>query len=521
MKTGDPICNLQEKLQAYCASGIYPMHMPGHKRKLAPVRGLPYEWDVTEVEGTDDLHDADGILKEAMDRTGELVGSKRTWYLVGGSTCGNLAAVYAMVPRGGEVIAARNCHKSVYHAAELLELTVHWIHPAKIPEFDIPGSVDPAKVERLLKEFPDSAAVILTSPTYEGILSDVKEIARITHEAGKLLLVDEAHGAHLGLFRPHALTEEQQQEKKQGKGQLEKEQKGEEYFPDSAVHLGADVVVQSAHKTLPSLTQTAYLHRCSERVSEQALEQGLNIFETSSPSYPLMASLDGCTGWLLERGEESFRRWRERLHKLEQTACKWENLSLLGASSAAASKTAFWGKTDPYDGFIYDRDPGKLLIRSRAGSCSGKGLQELLRRREGIEAEMSCGGNVLLMTSCADTDEDFERLRLALEHLNQEMGRTCSKAGILSDGRNEPEFFLHVLPGRQELCLARAAQLAMHGETVRMHPDSAVGRICAEYVTPYPPGAPLLIPGERITGKHVRQLQEMLRTGAQMKCSLQ
>ncbi len=506
VKMENPIDELQVQLQRYCSSGIYPMHMPGHKRELAPVTGLPYEWDVTEVEGTDDLHEAEGILKTAMDRTRDLVGSRRTWYLVGGSTCGNLAAIYAMVPKGAEVIAARNSHKSVYHAIELLELTVHWIDPETIPEFEIPGGVDPAGVESLLGKFPNSAAVILTSPTYEGVLSDIEKIAKVVHDAGKLLFVDEAHGAHLGLFRFPSPS---------GKKLKKRE---ECYFPDSAVHLGADVVVQSAHKTLPSLTQTAYLHLCSDRVSEAALEQGLDIFETSSPSYPLMASLDGCTGWLLEEGETSFYRWQERLRDLERAACGWEHLSVLGVSSGTASETSC---------FLV-RDPGKILIRSRTGIRSGKELQEFLRREEGIEAEMSCGGNALLMTSCADTDEGFRRLHGALEHLNRELGKwelgnRERRAQTASMAMLEEECgdagYLTVLPEGGEMSLAAAAQLALHGKTERVRPDQAAGRVCAEYVTPYPPGIPLLIPGERITEDQVQRLQELLRTGARIRHS--
>ena len=583
-------------LVQYCHSGIYPMHMPGHKRSLEPVPGLPYEWDVTEVEGTDDLHDAEGILKAAMERTRDLVGSKRTWYLVGGSTCGNLAAIYAMVPKGSEIIAARNCHKSVYHAIELLELKVHWIIPKSIPEFEIPGSVNPAEVKELLERFPLSAAVVMTSPTYEGIVSDIKEIARVTHAAGKLLFVDEAHGAHLGLFRQEdgmCLGEgaEESLEEIPGNGALECD------FPDSAVHLGADVVVQSAHKTLPSLTQTAYLHLCTGRVSETALEQGLNIFETSSPSYPLMASLDGCTGWLVEHGKESFHRWRERIREFEEAAHDWVNLQILGVKAGSASEACRGSGSKgaviprktvgdtaalqsrkvpegsqekrlwPDDDGCYARDPGKILIRSRKGSCTGKELQDFLRQEEGIETEMSCGGNVLLMTSCADTEEGWRRTIAALEHLNKELEwpKQCSwilvgePTQLSSDqketaesqpeeqtgkqkeklkgkhagdkefsnadpkaSRNEYVQVLSgdILPEDQELSLTAAAQTAIHGQIFRMQLDQAVGRICAEYVTPYPPGIPLLIPGEKITKEHVRQLQELIRTGARIQYSM-
>ncbi len=618
----------------YGQSGIYPMHMPGHKRALAPVPGLPYEWDVTEVEGTDDLHDAEGILRTAMDRTRDLVGSKRTWYLVGGSTCGNLAAIYAMVPRGGEIIAARNCHKSVYHAIELLELSVHWIYPERIEEFDIPGSIDPANVQEMLERFPGSAAVVITSPTYEGILSDIKEIARVTHAAGKLLFVDEAHGAHLGLFRQEDETRHGENETGEfaeetaenrslkcdlpeyafpecdlSERDLLKCDLPKRDFPDSAVHLGADVVVQSAHKTLPSLTQTAYLHLCSDRVSETALEQGLNIFETSSPSYPLLASLDGCTGWLMEHGKESFRRWREQIRSFEEAARGWENLLVLGVKLESASESRMGsepmgeaalhktagdrvtsapceipkGRQEESRQMIaagcYARDPGKILVCSKKALCSGKELQDFLRTRENIETEMSCGGNVLLMTSCADTEDGWMRTRTALEHLNEELKRPeqcgwiaavvheqapgdqkesaesqaqeqtekhpgkfskelslkrslkrsgkqtrCQGSSDVRQDATRSEYVQvlpgDLLPGDEELSLTAAAQKALHGQTQKACLEDAAGRICAEYVTPYPPGIPLLVPGERITAEQVRQLRDLHQRGASVQYSM-
>ena len=157
-----------------------PMHMPGHKRVMRPSDILPYEWDITEIEGADDLHDADGILKEAMDRASELWKSRRTWFLVGGSTCGLLAAIRAAAPFGSEIIAARNCHRSVYHAIELGGYKVHWILPQEDRSFDVCLDITPEQVRASLRRYPDSAAVIVTSPTYEGVVSDISSIAIIS-----------------------------------------------------------------------------------------------------------------------------------------------------------------------------------------------------------------------------------------------------------------------------------------------------------------------------------------------------
>ena len=221
---------LRDDLQFYTDSGIYPFHMPGHKRILKPVPELPYERDVTEVEGTDDLHHADGILKTAMERAADLWGADRSFFLVGGSTCGNLAGITAMVPYGSEVICQRNSHLSVFHAPELWGLKVRWLMPKTVtdPETGHPiccGSVDPDDVKDLLERFPEVKGVILTSPTYEGVISDVKTIAKICHDREDPIpvLVDEAHGAHLGLFRDPAATTET----------------GTTYFPSSSMAITA------------------------------------------------------------------------------------------------------------------------------------------------------------------------------------------------------------------------------------------------------------------------------------------
>ena len=490
VRNGESI--LQEQLAEYCSSGIYPMHMPGHKRNLAPVPGLPYDWDVTEVEGTDDLHHAEGILKEAMDRTAQLTGSRRTWYLVGGSTCGNLAMMYAAVPFGGEVILARNCHKSVFHAAELLNLKIHWLMPEKVPGYEILGSVRKEQVEELLLRYPESSAVLVTSPTYEGIVSDVRGIAETVHRHGRILLVDEAHGAHFGLFR---------------------DTEAGRFFPDSAVHLGADLSVQSAHKTLPSLTQTAWLQQGSDRISPNAVEQALSVFETSSPSYPLLASLDGCTGLLREEGAALFGRWRRHLLEIRQKAPEWEHLRILGPEDQKKRPEA-----------VFLLDPGKILVRDADGHKSGKELGAFLREKEQLEPEMCCGPDVLLMTGCADTESGWKRLWLAMEHLNAFLGKE-SKAPFGKEKeknvrREEETIGLSILAEqKQAVSLFAAAQAALHGRARKISLEKAEGEISAEYVMAYPPGIPILIPGERISGEDIRAIQRLCREEGKIRRS--
>lgn len=476
---------LQQRLEEYAGSGISAMHMPGHKRRLAPVPGLPYRWDITEVYGMDDLHHAEGILQEAMDRTAQLVGSRRTWYLVNGSTCGNLAAIYAAVPRGGEVIIARNCHKSVYHAAEILGLSVHFLEPERIDAFGIWGEVQAEVAGRLLEQYPDSAAVIVTSPTYEGVVSDIEAIADAVHKAGRVLIVDEAHGAHLGLERSELLQKSRDQ--KMG---------ARPFFPDSAVHLGADVVVQSAHKTLPSLTQTALLHCCSERVSEQALEHGLDIFESSSPSYLLMASLDGCTGLLIDQGAGLYAAWEEEIRKTLSLAKSWTQLEILELREEGALCL----------------DSSKLVIRDAGNRRTGEELGTFLRQRGRIEPEMCCGSNVLLMTSMADDREDWDRLRRVLGQLNDELLSQTKGEGCKVHAASRPAPCVKAAE-RETICAKGAGT-----DTVFLR--DAKGRISAEYVMAYPPGIPILIPGAEVTKEALEELLSLLHAGTRLRFSV-
>ena len=222
---------MYQQLISYGESDVYPFHMPGHKRRALPFPN-PYTIDITEIDGFDNLHHAEGLIREAEERAAKLYGADRSYYLVNGSTCGLLAAICAAARRGDKVLAARNCHKAVYHAISMQGLAAEFLYPA-ITRGDLQGQITAAQVEEALTKHPDIAVVILASPTYEGIVSDVAAIAACCHAHGAALIVDEAHGAHFGF----------------GAG-----------FPENAVRLGADAVIMSLHKTLPSFTQTALLH---------------------------------------------------------------------------------------------------------------------------------------------------------------------------------------------------------------------------------------------------------------------
>jgi len=549
--------DLQEQLIAYTSANGYPFHMPGHKRRLAPADGLAYAWDVTEVPGTDDLHAASGILREAMDRAAALYGSGQTWFLVNGSTCGILAGIRALCPTGSSIIAARNCHKAVFHAIELQHLQPHWVYPEIDKEFEIAGSIAPEQIEEQLELYPDARAVVLTSPTYDGVVSDIRSIANICHSRGAALFVDEAHGAHRGLPGRFLCVQPDQEQQRDSRGVSD-------LFGESALQLGADLVVQSAHKTLPSLTQTALLHlgAGSKLVTPREIEQQLDIFETSSPSYLLMVSLDSCTSLLRSDGRELFRTWADNLTWFEHRTQDLKHIRIYGCGAEKY-------RSHPA---VFDFDRTKILIRVNPEDgrrlTSGAKLASLLEDSYGIVTEMHSGRNVLALSGCGDTREGFERLASALLDIDSgfSQGRYFPKPGdtardgmitneiyeatVTSEatGISEPSRTSEATGTPETAVTSEAAKTSESIAVVDVHTDEkhcgfcvsdgiagalpsgsvqadieailrmpcqmlpealCEGRICAEYVCPYPPGIPVLIPGEIITSETLRTLHRL------------
>ncbi|MDE5893243.1 MAG: aminotransferase class I/II-fold pyridoxal phosphate-dependent enzyme, partial [Acetatifactor sp.] len=243
---------LFEQLERYGESDTYPCHMPGHKRQS--MGALPKQLaklDITEIEGFDNLHQPQGILCKLQQYAAQVYGAEETFYLVNGSTCGILSAISAAVPMGGRLLIARNCHKSVYHGAYLRRLRLSYLYPALVPEAGICEAISPQQVQEALEREPDINGVLIVSPTYEGRIAEVEEIARIVHSHGIPLIVDEAHGAHLG-FHPA--------------------------FAKGSSRAGADLVVASVHKTLPAMTQTALLHVNGSLVDRRLVRRFLQIY---------------------------------------------------------------------------------------------------------------------------------------------------------------------------------------------------------------------------------------------------
>lgn len=459
---------LLERLKEHKEAGEIPFHMPGHKRnsQLAPyLAELGAGLDITEISGFDDLHAPSGILQEAMEAAACLWGSEHAFFLVNGSTGGILAGIRAATRYGDRVLVARNCHKAVYHAIELCGLVPVYIQPPLIEGFGCASSLPPEEVERALALYPDIKLVILTSPSYEGVVSDVASICQAAHGRGIPVLVDEAHGAHLGF----------------GEG-----------FPPGAVSQGADLVIHSLHKTLPSLTQSGLLHVKSPFISREAVARQLGIFQTSSPSYLLMASMDGCVDLLKREAATLFSAWRQRLAAFEEEIRSLKKLSVLG-----------YGEGGEHLGeAVYALDPSKLVIRTVGLGLSGTQLMERLREEHHIELEMAMEGYCLAMTGMGDRPESLSQLSKALVAID-----TFYK-GELGDGE---KLTLPPIP-EQRLTPAKACDCPFE----LLAPEGAEGRICGEGIWAYPPGIPLVLPGEVLTGALISYLLRLANSGVRV-----
>ena len=469
---------LDQALETYGKSDVYPFHMPGHKRNPLPFPEV-YGIDITEIDGFDNLHHAEGILKEAQQRAADLYGSAHCYYLVKGSTGGILASICAAVKKRGRILVARNSHKAVYHALFLSELTAEYLYPA-VTECGIQGQITPRQVEDALKKDPETSAVVITSPTYEGIVSDVAKIAEVCHEHGIPLIVDEAHGAHFGF----------------GGG-----------FPENAVKLGADAVIMSLHKTLPSFTQTALLHLTSDLIDEKRVERYLSIYETSSPSYIFMAGMDSCIRLIAEHGQQLFAEYRKRLMDFYGKTAGLKYLHVMQ-------------EEDLDTGEAFDWDDSKLVIFADRAGMTGDELHQILLKKYHLQMEMVSGYYVLGMTSLMDEDEGLERLAGALHEIDAKVAEDVSNGNkILKNPASDEKYhsFIEKIYQKypREMQIYQAEELPYKEVTL----EEAVGNMSADTIYLYPPGIPMIVPGEIITKRLADNIEECLSLGLRVEGS--
>ena len=459
--------SLYDKLIEYGREGNYGFHMPGHKRNCSLLEGMdPFDIDITEINAFDNLHHSEGIIKESMENAAEFFGTDRTWFLVNGSSCGILAAVNAVTDIGDHIIIGRNCHKSVYNAVELRDLQVNYLYPDYIEELGINGGYNPKDLEEILKINKEIKAVVITSPTYDGIVSDVRAVADMAHRYGAVLIVDEAHGAHLGITSK---------------------------LPEPAYQQGADLVIESIHKTLPALTQTALLHLCGDRIDAEKIEECLAIYESSSPSYVLMASIDKCIRQLQKSG-------KKQLEKLLITDSEFRKI-VNSLQYIFVPGTELKGKNN-----VFDIDETKLIIFVDPAVCDGQELANILREKYHFEMEMSGAKYVLGITTVCDEKSEILRLAESLKEIDKDFRRI--------DEKQENRDFWVELPANKSFCSVYQAKKC---PTESINLSDSAGYVSGEYLYLYPPGIPLLVPGEVISERLLDQIREFKR----MKMNLQ
>ncbi len=461
---------LHQKLSAYGASDFYGFHMPGHKRHMGGASG-PYGLDITEIHGFDDLHHPQehGILAQAQARAAAVYGAEETHFLVNGSTAGVLSAISGCTRPDGELLLARNSHRSAYHGAALLRLKVHYLYPQILVELGINGGILPEDVDKSLTMHEGIEAVFVTSPTYEGVCLDVKAVAEICHCHGVPLIVDQAHGAHFPFSA---------------------------YFPEDALRAGADVVIQSVHKTLPSLTQTALLHVQGDLVDRERLRSYLSVYQSSSPSYVLMASLDDCMELLEKKGEALFAAYTERLEQFRVECRDLRNLRLLGKELVGREG-------------VSDFDRSRLVIFSEEEALTGAGLSRWLRAQAHLEMEMAAGAYVTGISSVADQREDFERLDAALHTLDKTLQED---GGSPQNQKSKREKSRQIRKAQAALPLWQA----LEEDREWVEADKGENRLSASYLYLYPPGIPLVVPGERLDAGLCREIKAAAGRGQRL-----
>lgn len=461
-----------EALRNYLKKDMVAFHTPGHKygqgidpEFLELIGRETFRIDLCELPEVDNLHDPEHVLKEAMELAADAYGTDQSFFLVNGSTCGNNTMVLTVCDPGDQILIPRNVHKSIISGILLSGAIPVYITPTWDRELGIDHNLTPEDVEAALRAHPDVKALMMVNPTYYGVTSDIRQIAEICHRHGKPLLVDEAHGPHLHFH---------------------------EELPVSAVDAGADMVVQSTHKIIAGMTQTAMLHINEGRIDLNRARKVLQLLQSTSPNYVLMASLDTARRQMALHGHQLLS------HALEISQWARQELNKIpGISCFGRERVGFPG--------LYNLDLTKLTIHVSGLGISGFDFLDMLNERFNIQSEMATLTNVLEIVTFANTRQDMERLVEACREIAREIHTRGVPKKLL------PLVQQMDLPALPEAVLT--PREAFYAATERVPFEKSAGRVCTEIVSPYPPGIPILVPGERITQEHVDYIQLVYRHG--------
>ncbi|MFD3158636.1 aminotransferase class I/II-fold pyridoxal phosphate-dependent enzyme [Haloimpatiens sp. FM7330] len=452
---------LIEGVSSYIKEKNISFCMPGHKYGkgfLQTREGITLsrdllKYDITEVEGVDNLHNAEGIIKESQELLSEYYKSKKSYFLVNGSTSGNLAMIFSAFNEGDKIIVERNCHRSIFNGIIMRKLKPVYIKNKINDKFNAPLSIDMEHFFQIVKKNSDAKGIIITYPNYYGICTDLRVIVKEAKKYNMKVLVDSAHGAHFGVNK---------------------------LLPKNAIELGADMVVMSSHKTLPSFTQTAYLH-IGNSVDEHKVDFYVSAFLSTSPSYMLMCSMEYARYYLEEKGDAAYTKLIDMLSHYRSMINTLSRFHIIGKEDIQNDD--------------FDIDTTRYVINVEKG-YSGHKLLEYLRTKK-IQAEMSDSQNVVLIFSPFNTEKELKKLYEAL--------KTCPMDLIEEkyiETRKYDIPIMKIIPCE-----------IMNKKKVSIKIEKAEGKISANSIVPYPPGIPLIMPGEIISGNTIDVIKYNIRNG--------
>jgi arginine decarboxylase len=470
-----------QALLDYVDSGVLPFHTPGHIQGT----GMDLAFrefigdnicaiDLTPMPGIDDLLQPTEAIREAQHLAAEAWGADHSYFLINGSTSGNQCMMMAAVNPGEKIAVPRNSHKSMLGGLIMSGAEPIYMQPEVDEELRMDHCVTPETVARTLQAHPDLAAIYLVSPTYYGVAADLESIERIAHDAKKPLLVDEAWGPHFH-FHPA--------------------------LPLSATAAGADLCINSTHKMLSAFSQCAMLHQKGPRVSLDRLASVLKMFLSTSPNLPMVASLDVARKQMATQGESLLARTielaqeaRARLNAIPGIYCFGEELR---------------GRKG-----VFALDPTKIVVTVTGLGYTGYEASEILRRRHNIQVELADLFNVVALFTIGTTREAADRLVIAFREMARDDRELdmFAPSGILEQRLRRGNFHLPAIPPMR--MRPREAFLAA-AEFVKFR--ESAGRICAETLTPYPPGIPVIAPGEEITPEIVDYVRLELKAGVRIQ----
>ena len=412
--------------------------------------------DVTVFPEVDSLHDPTGPIKRAQQLMAHAYGVEQSFFLVNGSTVGNMAMIMSACRPGESLIISRNAHKSTLGGIVMSGVWPIWIQPGIDQNLDVLFDSTPEQVERALKQFPEAKAVFVTSPTYNGITTNLKKIAEICHARGKVLLVDEAHGAHLKFHKD---------------------------LPMSAIDAGADLVVQSTHKILSALSQGSALHFNSKLMDMNRVRRIVSMLQTTSPNYATLASLDLARWQMMAQGEGILHRLIDNCERARAEINHLKNFTCFTRAEI--------------QGRGFDLDVTKLTINVTRSGYSGQRISEILATEYNIQVDAADLFNLIAITGTGTDRKDLDQLGHALRELDRQEEAGDAQNWVL----NIPSLSTELVMNPRDVFLLYQSK--------RVPLRKAIGHISAQPLTPYPPGIPVLIPGERITAEIVDYLEDL------------